>query len=160
MRLEVFLACMPIAPLGWLLSLRRTPWSGPWLCASLAASLWSGLAFAWPHVSVVGDAAATGLPIALAVLGCVLVVECLATDPKDEISRWRRARKNLGDWEIVTSAAKLDGGKETVFVGIRTDSKTRWIGEADPIDEMDAFMNLRAEAEQARETLNALKVGS
>lgn len=157
-----------VTVLCWLLSWRRTPFALGWLAISVGVGAVGVLIVGGAeavHHTLPGLAAAVGA-------GCVLpiaVTACIEACALDEvgtsnsdIARWRAGHRstriNRGRWTVITKAQRQDNGKDTVWLGVRKGDTTRWIGDADPIADMDAFMELRARADQAAETLNALKI--
>lgn len=158
----IFTACC------WLLSLRRTPFALGWLVVS------AGVAGIGVLITASADSVHHTIPglVAASLASCVIpgvltavVEECADYSPgtaASDIAKWRHDRRRRSphdQWVLVTRAEKLDSGEHTVWVGVRTNQQTRWIGHADPLVDMDAFMELRVKADQAAETLNALKIG-
>ena len=148
----------------WGFSLRRTPWPSLWFLSMLP--LWIfGVAGAWAAavssgVSLGGFIAILGASIFVPVL-CSFEVEMCATDPCDKgpTRAWRVANakpKAHERWRLECEALS----DSQVEVRIGQGEKRRKIGVADPIEDLDEFMNLRAKAEQAAESYNTLSIGA
>ena len=142
----------------WMMTMRRTPWALPWLFGNLALGGFGALEVAGAsgvHHTLAGM-------IAVSVASLFPQILCaIGTEFSRSEDAWGRAYRSepCAHWTVVTKATKLDDGTHTVWLGVRSAESTRWIGKADPIGDMDAFMDMRAKADQAAETLNALKVG-
>lgn len=157
------------AAVCWLLSLRRTPFAAGWFVISVGLAAFGDLCVTLAegvHHTIPGIVAATFGGCVLPGVCAGLVEACALNGPgtsTSDIALWRsrprRRRARVPQWEVVTKAQAQEHGGETVYVGVATATKVRWLGDADPLEDMDAFMELRARADQAVETLNALKVG-
>lgn len=151
--------------LCWLLSLRRTPFALGWLVVGAGAAGTGMLIVAGAesvHHTVPGLVAAA---LASCVIPGVLTASVevtAATGPgtsASDIAKWRhdrRRRSHHDRWMVTTTTS--EGGEVYVYVA-RAGAASRLIGRADPLADMDAFMDLRTKAEQAAETLNALRIG-
>jgi hypothetical protein len=102
---------------------------------------------------VAGVAISWGLALAV-----VLIVEA-ASSAHHTLPGQAHPRRRLSSrdrWTVRVVPYERDVG---VYV-VRTGAPDRLIGRADPLIDMDAFMELRVKADQAAETLNALKIGA
>lgn len=142
----------------WALSFRRTPWPVIWLfpCLILAGLGMLEVAGAMSvHHSLVGMIAVSTASLVPQAI-CGLANEACAMD-NGALGKWRKNRSRRikpGRWNVITQ----HGDNNDVWVGVRNGSKTRWVGHADPVSDMDAFMDLRVKATQNAETLTALKI--
>lgn len=164
--MSLLLVPVIVTVLCWLLSLRRTPWAGLWLAFAAGMAGVGMLIVAGvedTHHTVPGLIAGmlTACTLPLLAAGCT---EELATSRIRDaaIRAWRaeHPRRRVGHAEgwRVTTVPWDDGVSVNVWVG-RPGAKSRLIGRADPLADMDAFMELRVKADQAAETLNALRIG-
>lgn len=154
----------------WTFSLRRTPWGGAWLTSAVAWSMGAAAAGVamltdtyarGPHAGmhINGPATILGVQVVFAILAC-LWTACFEFD--SDVQTWRqehrarrRPRRSNRKWRVAVQLTE-EGARVTVSSG----SHERLIGTADPVEDMDSFMNLKAEGERAAETLNALKLDS
>lgn len=146
----------------WAASMRRAPGALAWLLASAVLAGLGALEIAAvmaEHPTLPGVAAIVVASV-FPQLVCATGVEISrAVRPWGEEYRRRQGRSQpSARWSVITRAERLDDRTKTVWIGVRGDRAVRWIGYADPATDMDAFVELWVQAEQAAETLNALKV--
>ena len=162
--------------LCWLVSLRRTPWAVPWLVGSAGMAGVGVLieaAVLTIHHTVPGVVAGLLAGAVLPGVSAVGTELCATYGPEtrhgydgsyttkgDPVWRWRNerhaSRRRLPSrdrWEVRSYSIP-----EGVRLYVERGQAKRLIGEADPLADMDAFMELRVKADQAAETLNALKI--
>lgn len=142
----------------WFVSLRRTPWPMFWIPFCVVNAL--GAAAAVAGIEAEGHTLAGLLAIAaVATLPTAIAATCTeaCADEKGEISAWRaRHRRRIGRgsrWRV-----EVRPDKESMGFYVVHGPSERFIGKADPLADMDAFMEMRVKADQAAETLNALRI--
>lgn len=155
-----YLAPVALSACCWVFSLRRTPYAVLW-AALLTGSTIFGEALvavvAGEHHTLGGmlaiELAAAALPLAF-VFG---TENTCAEYPKGEIATWRRRsrRRGLrrGRWTIDCRSTT-----QGVDVYVVNGNRERHVGAADPVKDLDAFLELKVRAEDAASTLNALKI--
>lgn len=159
---------VPVLTYGsWWFSLRRTPYASQWLGLATIYALGVGIGAAaivvdpHSHVTLVGTLGIVfgfGFPVLVA----AWVTELTALDQgavrafRRSGSPRRKARRS-GKWRVLTNAPESSGRVPVVVTNGRAERK---IGALDPLEDMDKFMDLKTQAQQAAETFNALKVGS
>lgn len=162
--MSLLLVPLIFTALCWLLSLRRTPFALGWLAVGAGAAGAGMLIVAGAesvHHTVPGLVAASLASCVIPGVLTVAVEACAACGPgtsASDISKWRRdhrRRSRRDRWAVSTSPS--EGGQ--IYVYVTRAEASRLIGQADPLTDMDAFMELRVRADQAAETLNALKIG-
>lgn len=157
--------------LGWLASLRRTPYAMTWALATFFLTSFSlAIALAGAEggkVTTGGFLAVMGGAVTLALFPALCTEVTAADNPHGEIRRWRerkhdkspKRKKPSGKWQVVTmasSSAHQEGSPVSLF--IQRGDVRRLIGSADPIAEMDEFMTLKVSAETAAEQFNTLQI--
>lgn len=167
MSATTMLLLMPVlfTSLCWLLSWRRTPVPVLWLAVGVATGAFGvGIveAVLGVHHTLAGLAfgEVAGIALPAIVTGCIEVTACaLPGRSVSDIARWRAEHRmwrlpSRDRWSIATRAHE-----NGVTIAIKRGRVERIIGTADPLADMEGFMDLRVRAEQAAETMNALKVG-
>lgn len=160
----------------WAMSLRRTPWPLAWGIVSMFMGgigiLIMSAVLAQPHHTIQGviggEIGAAFLPMFAA-----LCTELTASAPTygsirryregGEVRRLRvpvelpRPRLRPARWTV--DPRPTVNNKVDLWV-VCPGAPDRYVGSKDPVKDMGGFMDLRAEADLAVETLNALKIGS
>ena len=155
---------LTVAPGGtwllWLLSLRRTPWAavfaalaGGWTVGAIAGGLAASVD---SHISLAALLGIATAFLAIPVL-CAGIVESDVAQGIGAAADWRDCTAYPRRW-IVQSQMSGDRRAACVYL-IGPEGGRKDMGMADPTTDMDGYMELQARAEQAADTLNALKVG-
>lgn len=135
----------------------------------MGGAIWSlGCAFmAWviqisPHTTS-GGVLGFDVPAACITLFASLCIEMCDVKKEEgrpnRIYKWRQARRKpsaLDKWRL--AALESSEHDTCTKVYIQSGDKKRLIGSADPIKDMDGFMDLKAQAEQAAEVYNMMEI--
>jgi len=163
--------------LFWLVSLRRTPYAFAWLCAGVVMAVGAfvaGQAMSASANNSVWGVAGAQMAFAAAAGLVAMITEFLAHDTicSNAVRMWRREHPKSSvptipqprflrseesrKWKVRTGLPAQDG---RVPVFVRMGDAEREIGRADPIADMEGFMNLKTRASEAASQFNALKIG-
>ncbi len=162
---------VPLAVIAvcWLISLRRTPYAALWMVVSVVAGFVAAIeatAAGGAHTTLLARLAvdlAGSLPVAF----FAFCTECTAAEsPNGNIGKWRKRHpttlaRPTPDWTVYTVSQEDDAVKVNVGIecGEGDEKRFKRLGTAEPLEDMDAFMELKAQAQSAADTMNALKVG-
>jgi hypothetical protein len=156
----------------WASSLRRTPWALLWFVISVVVAVLFGVigvSLAHDPSAHITAAGRAGLEVAFCAPALVAVLFTEISGSEDygarRIQKWRESHSDRPGWSLRPPATEKweisfqhDRSSANVRVLVVRGEKSRLVGVADPLAQLDEFMNLKAEAESAATQLNALHV--